>query len=136
MPQYEYMQLSVHFSAYENIVSLLNTHGADGWEVVLQSNTPDYTGFLLKREIVVENTPAPLVFDDKGMLDIDFNEVAYGPGVDLGPEALSKFHVYVDGLGPRPLYCTEDQAAHAAQDYPHWLVFTSEEARWVGTRTN
>ena len=129
MPQYEYMQLSVHFSAYENIVSLLNTHGADGWEVVLQSNTPDYTGFLLKREIMVEDRLPSQFGWEPVEKDIDFNEVAYGPGVDLGPAAERHgFHCYIEGRGPTPLYCTEEQAAHAAQDYPHWLVFTSEEA--------
>lgn len=115
MAQFEYAQLQVHFSAYNNVVSLLNDQGADGWEVVTESNTPDYTCFLLKREIVVENTPAPLVFDDKGMLDLE--PVMERPG----------FYLYIDGRGPTPLACTEEQAANGAQAYPDWLVFMTEE---------
>lgn len=127
MPQFEYMQLTVHYSAYDNIVSLLNAHGADGWEIVLDNGTPDTACFLLKRQIVVENTPAPLVSYDKGALNVDFNEVAYSSRDRESAIERPGFHCYIEGRGPTPLYCTEDQAAVAAGEYPHWLVFTSEE---------
>lgn len=115
MPQFEYMQLTVHYSAYDNIVSLLNAHGADGWEIVLDNGTPDTACFLLKRQIVVPDDPRPLLFDDRGMLDLEPSSDRPG------------FYCYIDGRGPTPLYCTESQAATAAQDYPTWLVFTLEE---------
>jgi hypothetical protein len=60
MSQVEYMQLMVDYSAYDSIVSLLNTHGADGWRVILENSYENRTCFLLMRDVVTEDDVADL----------------------------------------------------------------------------
>jgi hypothetical protein len=131
MIKWEYQTLYIDHTSYSDTVKLLDFQGEKGWEVVsVQVNdVVGTTSYLFKRRKRVE-TSWPMAKD--------FNEITIDPDNWVGPATLPYeserwepttipwFYCYIDGRGPTPLYCTEDQAATSAGLYPTWLVFYAD----------